>query len=516
MFNSNQKQKIESGLDTKSKEADSTTDQKNINLEKIQSFKNQKKSKTDPVQILLGAAVFIFLAFALNFLMGPLSMISMTIGGALSVYHLIDSRRLKFEKGRKGRKGPSFFFLVIIGAPFLLGGIVAYEGISLLESPFRIILLWGLTISFWTAMLFIPMSIVSRRREDLQPELTEYPKVTIIIPAFNEEKVVKKTIESIIESQYPKKDIIVVDDGSTDNTLRVASNYKNQITVLHKKNGGKASALNYGLVYAKGEIIVVVDADTIIGRRAIREIVKGFGAGKKVAAVAGNIKVKNRVNWITKCQALEYIVGIQLVRRAFDAFGSITIIPGALGAFKKECITDVGSYNKDTIVEDYDQTIKILKAGLQTKGSIKAVGYTEAPNTVNDFVSQRKRWYRGNVQVLTKHSDALTNPQFGYLQKMSFPFLFLGMVITPIIGFVSFANAIFGAFLGDVLWVLSAVSVFMVVNILMTALAIRIDNEDQKLLLYSPLLLFGFKQIIDLLLIRAIIEHVIGKKSCLD
>ena len=353
------------------------------------------------------------------FVAGPLSMITMGIGGALSIYHMISHRSTKSLKNKKFLKYPSAFFLVLIGSPFLLGGVIIYEGAILSEFPARIFLLWGLTVTFWTTMLFVPMSIMSKRREVLRPDLRNYPLVSVIVPAFNEEVVIKKTLEAIIEAQYPRKEIIFVDDGSTDRTLSIVRQFKNQITILHKENGGKASALNYGIVYAKGEIIVIVDADTIIGRRAITELVKGFEANKNVGAVAANVKIKNRINWLTKCQAVEFIVGLQIMRRAFDEFGAITIVPGALGAFKKEHFANTGSYGHETIVEDFDQTIKVLKTGLITQGSDRAVAFTEAPSNLADFVKQRKRWYRGNIQVLARHKDAMSNSRFGNLQKIS-------------------------------------------------------------------------------------------------
>ena len=516
MFNPNRKQKIESEPITNSKEPTATCDPQYIQTMKStkpQSFKKQKKNKPDPVQIILTAAIFIFLAVTIYYILGPISVVAMGMGGGLAFYHMLSSKANMFSKNKEGRKGPSIFLIVLIASPFVMGGLVAYEGVSLLESPTRIILLSAMTISFWTTMLFVPMAVISKHRETLQPDLKNYPKVSVIIPAYNEEKVLKKTLESMVETQYPRKEIIFVDDGSTDGTLDIAREFKNQITVLHKENGGKASALNYGLVYAKGEIIVIVDADTIIGRNSLKEIVKGFEVNEHVAAVAGNIKVRNRVNWITKCQALEYLTGIQVIRRAFDSFGSITVVPGALGAFKKECISGTGSYGKETIVEDFDQTIKLLKAGLITQGSIKAVAYTEAPATLGDFVKQRKRWYRGNIQVLKRHSDALTNPRFGYLQKLALPYLFLGMIITPIIGFTALANVVFGILNGDGWWVLEAAGIFTVVHYLMSALAIRIDNEDPKLLIYAGFLLFGFKQIVDFLLLKALLEQLMGKKA---
>ena len=194
-------------------------------------------------------------------------------------------------------------------------------------------------------------------------------------------------------------------------------------------------------------------------------------------------------------------------------FGSITIVPGALGAFKRSFLTEAGAYGKETIVEDFDQTIKLLKAGLITQGSAKATAYTEAPNTLRDFIAQRKRWYRGNIQVLKRHSDALTNPRYGYLQKLSLPYLFLGMVITPIVGFTSTINAIIGIIMGDWWFVLQVSLIFTTVHYLMTALALRIDGEDQRLLGYAGFLVFGFKQIVDALLLKAMIEQLTNKKA---
>ncbi len=514
MSNSNREQKT----DTKtrfSKEPTALSDPKNIekvNSKEIAIIKH-KKFRADPVQILLTAAIFVFLSGTIYYILGPISVVAMSIGGILSLYHIFSARSKPFSQHKEGRKRPSILLLVLIGSPFVMGGLVAYEGTTLFESPSRIILLWAMTISFWTTMLFVPMSVLSKHRENLQPPLNHYPKVSVIIPAYNEEKVIQATLESMVETHYPRKEIIFVDDGSTDKTLEIAKQFKDNVTVLHKDNGGKASALNYGLVYAKGEVIVVVDADTIIGRNSIKEIVKGFEVNQHVAAVAGNIKVRNRVNWITKCQALEYLTGIQVIRRAFDTFGTITVVPGALGAFKKSCVSGTGAYGKETIVEDFDQTIKLLKAGLITQGSVKAVAYTEAPSTLSDFAKQRKRWYRGNIQVLKRHSDALTNPRFGYLQKLALPYLFLGMIITPIIGFTALANVIFGVLSGDAWWVLEAAGIFTVVHFLMSALAIRIDDEDPKLLVYAGFLLFGFKQIVDFLLLKAMFEQLTGKKA---
>ena len=471
------------------------------------------KAKKDPIQFVLVGVIFAFLIGSVYLILGPISMIAMGLGGGLAVYHVIGATGKMYSKNKPGARAPSAFMLFLLASPFVIGTLIAYEGYTLLESPTRIILLWAMTISFWSTMLFVPMAVLSKYKEDIQPDVKSYPKISVIIPAYNEEKVIANTIEGLLETKYPKKEIIFVDDGSKDKTLEIASQYKDKIKILHKENGGKATAINYGVLYSTGEIIVIVDADTIIGRHSLKEIVKGFELNEHVAAVAGNIKVRNRTNWITKCQALEYITGIQIVRRAFDVFGSITIVPGALGAFKKSYLKEAGAYGKETIVEDFDQTIKLLKAGLITQGSTKATAYTEAPNTIRDFVAQRKRWYRGNLQVLKRHSDALTNPRFGYLQKLSLPYLFLGMIVTPIIGFTATANAILGIILGDGWYVLQVSLIFIVVHYLMTSLALRIDGEDQKLLIHAGFLVFGYKQIVDFLLLKAIIEQLRKKKA---
>ncbi|NJK78179.1 MAG: glycosyltransferase, partial [Nanoarchaeota archaeon] len=217
------------------------------------------KIKKDPIQILLTAAIFIFLIVTVYFLLGPISMIAMGLGGFITIYHVLGSSKKLYSKNISGTRGPSIFLLFLLGSPFLIATLIAYEGYTLLESPVRIILLWAMTISFWSTMLFVPMAVLSKHREDSQTDIKEYPTITIIIPAYNEEKVIGHTIEGLLETIYPKKEIIFVDDGSKDKTLSIAMQYNKKIKVLHKENGGKASALNYGLVYATGEIIVIVD-----------------------------------------------------------------------------------------------------------------------------------------------------------------------------------------------------------------------------------------------------------------
>jgi poly-beta-1,6 N-acetyl-D-glucosamine synthase len=445
-------------------------------------------------------------------LFSVISLVAMGIGAFLVVYQIITLQGKLASKFKHGTRFPSSFFFFLLVYPFALGAIFGFDAYSLQESLVKAILLWGLTLSFWSTLLFVPLALYSKYREAMIPEPRSYPRVTVIIPAYNEEKVVERTIQGVIETRYPDKEIILVDDGSKDKTLEIMDKYKKQITILHKENGGKASAINLGLAYATGEIIVVIDADTIIGRDSLIHLAKGFSLSNDIAAVAGNIKVRNRKNWLTWCQATEYVAGIQIVRRAFDVFGAISVVPGALGAFKKSVLEEIGTYHKDTLVEDFDVTLKILKTKLVISGSINATAYTEAPENLRNLYKQRKRWYGGNIQVFERHSDALINPRFGLLQRLVYPFMILSSVVMPFVGFITIGNAIYAVILGKGVFVIEMFVIFSVLQCLQVALAVRMDNEDKRLIFYGVFLVVGFKQIVDLLLIRAVLERLFRKE----
>ena len=472
------------------------------------------KVKLDPVLILISCVIFAFLILAPFALVAGFSTGAMILGGFLVMYQLLDARRWSKSEFRRKKHLPGIFPILLLVLPFVFGGVLAYEGYTLWNSGYRAVILWGFTITFWSVMLMVPLSLYSKYKEGQMGYPPHYPTISVIIPAYNEEKVIAKTIESVLEADYTKKEIIVVDDGSIDNTLQIANRYEQDgVKVLHKENGGKATALNYGITFANGEIIAVLDADTIIGKTALKETAKVFEDDENVAAVAGNIKVRNRVNWLTWCQALEYVAGLQIARRAFDLFGAITIVPGALGSFKKSVIQEAGAYDKETIVEDFDTTVKVLKSGMVVRGTTKSIAYTEAPKTIIDFYNQRKRWYRGNLQVVVKHRNALTNPRFGFLQRLAFPYMVLSMIILPIVGFFLLGSVILAIIQGDIMFVVGSLGFFIILQYLLTALAVRIDGDNPKLILFAIFFVFGFKQILDFILLRQALEQLFGKRA---
>ena len=235
------------------------------------------------------------------------------------------------------------------------------------------------------------------------------PTVSVIVPAYNEERVILGSLERVLASTYPALQVIVADDGSKDATSAlVRQHYGNdpRVTLLTMVNGGKASALNRALLQAKGEIIIALDADTQFLEDTIPKLVRWF-VDPLIGAVAGNARVGNRINLITRWQAIEYVTAQNVERRALDALRAITVVPGAVGAWRREALDAVGGYPEDTLAEDQDLTIAIQRQGWRVAYDVEAVALTEAPETFAALGKQRYRWSFGTLQCLWKHRAVL-------------------------------------------------------------------------------------------------------------
>ena len=473
--------------------------------------KTTKKVRPDPVLIVLSVAIFALLIYNVYSISTYLSLISIILAAAIAFYHILSRKPPQTQYQYKSRLASSYSMIILV-LPFIFGTILAFEGYPTYVTLTQAIFVWALTLSFWQTMLFVPLAVRSAAREAMLEEPNTWPKISVIVPAYNEENVIQTTIESLLSTDYPDKEIIVVDDGSVDKTLEIAMKYKDKIKLIHKENGGKASALNQGFLYATGEIVTIVDADTIIGHSSLKHIAKSMVA-ENVAAVAGNVKIRNKVNWLTWCQALEYLSGIQIMRRGLDYFGAITIVPGALGAFRKKKLEEAGTYHKDTLVEDFDATMKVLRSGMIVSGSSAATAYTQAPQTLRDYYEQRKRWYRGNLQVLRRHSDILLNPRFGYLQKLSYPLMAIHMLVIPIASVMLWVFVGYQLVIGNYQFVAFTLGIYITLQYLLSAMAVRMDNDDKRVILYSVFLVIGYKQLMDVLQIKAVIEEVLGQKA---
>lgn len=290
----------------------------------------------------------------------------------------------------------------------------------------RLIVIGALAFAQWAR---------SRRREREHAGEQFEPFVSVIVPAYNEEFVIEATIRSLLNSDYDNFEIIVVDDGSLDRTSEVVrQQFGNEplVRLFTEPNAGKAAALNLGLRQSKGEIIVALDADTQFPGETIRALARRF-VDPKMGAVAGNAKVGNRVNIVTRWQALEYITSQNMDRRAFASMNCITVVPGAVGAWRRELIEECGGFSTDTLAEDQDLTLQIRKLGYQIGYEETAIGWTEAPQTLRQLAKQRYRWAYGTLQCLWKHRDALLRPKYGALGFVAMPNVWVFQIIFPLV-----------------------------------------------------------------------------------
>ena len=272
-----------------------------------------------------------------------------------------------------------------------------------------------------------------RRKRHYCPDYQ--PHVSVLVPAFNEEKVIVKTIDSILRSHYQNFDIIAVDDGSNDGTYRVlmeAFGEHPQVRVFSKPNGGKSAAMNYGITQTDAELIVTLDADTVLRPNAISKLVRHFN-NTKVGGIAGNAKVGNRINILTYWQALEYITSQNLERRAFGFLNCICVVPGAIGAWRREVLLKAGGFVNNTLAEDTDLTLTVLEMGYKIDYEENAIALTEAPDTVSGFLKQRFRWMFGTLQAVWKHHHTLFRPHYGSLGFFALPNMVVFQIFFPLI-----------------------------------------------------------------------------------
>src|SRR5579859_6070783 len=279
------------------------------------------------------------------------------------------------------------------------------------------------------------LAIIEKLRPEHLKEIDPLPAVTVLIPAHNEEGVILQTVTSVLASDYAEMRVIVVDDGSTDATgelLDSSFSGEPRVQIIHQLNRGKAAALNNALSHAQTEIVITIDADTEIEPDAIRQLVRHF-SDPKIGAVAGNVKVGNRSRWLTRWQALEYITSQNMEKRAFDLLNCITVVPGALGAWRKQAIEAGGGITADTVAEDADLTVAIRRLGWRVSYEERAIAWTEAPETPGILIRQRFRWTFGTLQSFWKHSNTLFRPKYGTLGWIALPNIFVFQLILPLI-----------------------------------------------------------------------------------
>ena len=380
--------------------------------------------------------------------------------------------------------------------------------------------------------LFIGILALAEKLRPAPQDHPEYkPNVSVLIPAYNEEAVIVDTVGSALASNYPKLEVIVIDDGSTDQTsARVLElfGHEPRVRLIRQSNYGKSAALNHGLSEASGEIIVTIDADTIVDRQAIPRLVRHF-ANPHVGAVAGNVKVMNRNRWLTRWQALEYITSQNLEKRAFDLLNCIPVVPGAVGAWRAEAMRSCGGFAGDTVAEDTDLTLTIRRRGWRILYDEDAIGRTEVPDTMDALIRQRFRWTFGTLQAVWKHSDALGRPRYGTMGWITLPNVFLFQIVLPLVSPLIDFLFLFSILLwglaqfrithlpplwtsDDVVRSLIFFAAFMLIDLFTCVVAFALERgEDWSLLI--PLLIqrFYYRQMMYFVLFQSLKEAVQGR-----
>jgi cellulose synthase/poly-beta-1,6-N-acetylglucosamine synthase-like glycosyltransferase len=282
-------------------------------------------------------------------------------------------------------------------------------------------------ISFAVLYFTVYMLLIflrNRSRIHSSPRADFEPTVSVVLPAYNEEKNIGRAIRSVLAADYPKDklEVIVVDDESTDRTAEIVREFGKRVKLLHKKNEGcKAYALNYGIARAKGEIIITLDADSYIMPQAIRKILRHFD-GDDVAAVTSAIKVRERKKsgFFEKLQRIEYLF-TAFNRRLFSFINSVYVTPGPLSAFRREVFEELGGFDANNIMEDQEYALRIQSANYRIASCMDAVAYTEVPKDFNGLLKQRIRWHRGGIRNMLSYWH-LANPKYGDFGAFVMPF----------------------------------------------------------------------------------------------
>lgn len=349
------------------------------------------------------------------------------------------------------------------------------------------------------------------------PVLDHYPQVSVIVPAYNEEVNIVSSLHNLLNQTYPDFNIIMVDDGSKDATYDKAIQAFGddpKLKIYTKPNGGKATALNFGISRTDAAYVICIDADTKLDKDAVKYLMARFLNAKpeeKIAAVAGNVKVGNPVNWLTRWQSIEYSTSQNFDRLAYARINAITVIPGAIGAFRKEVVEEVGGYSSDTLAEDCDLTVKILKKGYTVANENRAVAITEAPESVPQFLKQRFRWTYGIMQMFWKQKQAFLNPDYKGLGLWAMPNILLFQYIIPFFSPLADVIMLLGILSGNGGKIFGYYLLFLLVDASLALLAFIMQKEKLIYLLYIVPQRFGYRWLMYIVLFRSLRRALKGE-----
>jgi cellulose synthase/poly-beta-1,6-N-acetylglucosamine synthase-like glycosyltransferase/peptidoglycan/xylan/chitin deacetylase (PgdA/CDA1 family) len=399
----------------------------------------------------------------------------------------------------------------------------------LLQSLFITAIVLGVARLAFLAILALWHRFTAPGRAPPMLDAKTGPRVSVLIPCFNEEKVIVASVARILHSNWTRLEVLVLDDGSSDGTsarVREAFGDEPRVRLLSFENGGKARALNRGLAEAKGDVVVALDADTLFPPDTLPQLVRWF-ANPKVGAVAGNAVVGNRLNLITRWQALEDVTAQNLERRALAALGAVTVVPGAVGAWRRSAVEALGGFPDDTLAEDQDLTIACQRAGWRVEFDPEARAYTEAPDDINGLLKQRFRWSFGTLQCLWKHRESLFNPERPVLGFVALPQIWLFQIVltavSPLVDLAIVASII-GALYArtdhpvewspdDFLRSVFYWSAFIFLDLSAGALGMALERRAPwRDLVWLPVQRFGYRQLMYYVVVKSIVSAIRGVK----
>jgi cellulose synthase/poly-beta-1,6-N-acetylglucosamine synthase-like glycosyltransferase len=337
--------------------------------------------------------------------------------------------------------------------------------------------------------------------------------VSVVVPAYNEEANIAATVQSLFVSDYPAVEVIVVDDGSTDDTADiVASLNLPGVRLIRQANAGKPAALNTGISWARGEIIVLVDGDTVFEPTALGRLVQPF-TDPEVGAVSGNTKVANRTGLLGRWQHLEYVVGFNLDRRLYDLGECMPTVPGAIGAFRRDVLADVGGVPDATLAEDTDLTMATLRAGWLVRYEQSAVAWTEVPSTLRQLWRQRYRWCYGTMQAVWKHRGSLfERGPAGRLGRRGLVYLGLFQILLPLCAPAVDVYAVYGLIFLPLPQVAAMWLSFTALQVFAAGYALRLDRERYGPLWTLPFQLIVYRQLMYLVTVQSVVTALTGMR----
>ncbi len=401
----------------------------------------------------------------------------------------------------------------------------AYWGGHVLFALFLV----GIILSISRMIIMAFLAACQKKREKLLTTVPVYtqndqPFVSIIVPAYNEEVNAVRTVKSLLEQDYPCFQVVFIDDGSRDFTFeKVQDEFRGNpnVKVYTKPNGGKASALNFGIQKSSGEFVVCIDADTQLKPDAVSQLMKKFlspAKNEKIGAVAGNVKVGNEINMITRWQSIEYITSQNFDRRAFDLLDCITVVPGAIGAFRKDALINAGGFTTDTLAEDCDLTMRLHKHGYSIRNCSEGIAYTESPETMKQFMKQRFRWSFGVIQSFWKHRDSLFNRRYKNYGLVAMPNILIFQILLPFLApladlvlLFSLLAAGLGVIEASVHNIVMYYFIFTLVDVAGAALAFAFEKEDYRKLIWLIPQRLIYRQLMYYVLLKSLTTAIKGE-----